>query len=73
MLMTFDQLDFVTYCIGSLAEYLHLGQTIVYRKLKESGILYGYIVPAYDVLHTYSGKRLTEELVEIMQEKGVLK
>ncbi|MBD5300426.1 MAG: DUF3791 domain-containing protein [Duncaniella sp.] len=71
--MTFNQLDFVTYCIGSVAEGLNIDQPTVYKMLKDSGILYGYIVPAYDVLHTYSGRRITEEITEIMHERGVLK
>ncbi|MBQ8969556.1 MAG: DUF3791 domain-containing protein [Bacteroidaceae bacterium] len=70
--MTFNQLEFTTYCIGAIAERLGLNQSIVYDKLHESGILSDYIVPAYDVLHTYSGKYLTDDLIEYMNEKGVL-
>ena len=32
----------------------------------------GYIVPSYDVLHTFSKEYLMDDLVEYMQEKGVL-
>jgi len=45
-------LEFVTYCIGKLSILLKLPQQEIYRRLKSSGILYGYIVPSYDVLHT---------------------
>lgn len=38
----------------------------------ESGILYGYIVPSYDVLHTFSSRYLVEDLTDYMREKGVL-
>ena len=44
----------------------------VYRRLKQSGILKGYIVPSYDVLHTFSKEYLMEDLTEYMREKGVL-
>lgn len=44
----------------------------VYRRLKESGILYGYIVPSYDVLHTFGPRYLMKDLKEYMREKGVL-
>lgn len=70
--MTFNQLDFATYCIGSLAEHLQMSQPTVYQKLKDSGILMGYIIPAYDVLHTYSGRYIVDELVAYMKEKGVI-
>lgn len=65
-------LEFVTFCIGKLSLFLGLPQQDVYRRLKESGILYEYIVPSYDVLHTFSSRYLLEDLSEYMKEKGVL-
>lgn len=65
-------LEFVTYCISKLAEVLNLSQREVYRRLKESGILDGYIIPSYDVLHTFSSRYLVEDLTEYVREKGVL-
>lgn len=44
----------------------------VYRRLKQSGILTGYIVSSYDVLHTFGKEYLMEDLTEYMREKGVL-
>ena len=51
---------------------LKLPQQEVYKRLKDSGILYDYIVPSYDVLHTFSSRYLMEDLTEYMREKGVL-
>ncbi|MDE6084598.1 MAG: DUF3791 domain-containing protein [Muribaculaceae bacterium] len=65
-------LEFVTYCISKLANKLRLSQNEVYCRLKQSGILYDYIVPSYDVLHTFSSRYLMEDLTEYMKEKGVL-
>ncbi|MBQ8154268.1 MAG: DUF3791 domain-containing protein [Prevotella sp.] len=65
-------LEFVTYCIGKLSVLLKLPQQEVYRRLKSSGILYDYIVPSYDVLHTFSSKYLMEDLNDYMREKGGL-
>lgn len=65
-------LEFVTFCIGKLSLFLGLPQQDVYRRLKNSGILYEYIVPSYDVLHTFSSRYLMEDLTEYMKEKGVL-
>lgn len=74
MLFMMDRkvLDFVTYCISSLSLHLNLTQKEIYRKLKDSGILYGYIVPSYDVLHTFGSRYLIEDLTEYMKKKGVL-
>ena len=65
-------MKFVTYCIAKLSAALKLPQQEVYQRLKSSGILYGYIVPSYDVLHTFSSRYLMEDLTEYMKDKGVL-
>lgn len=65
-------LEFVTYCISQLARILKLSQGEVYRRLNNSGILYEYIVPSYDVLHTFGSAYLMDDLTNYMKEKGVL-
>lgn len=65
-------LEFVTFCISKLSILLKLSQKGIYGRLKASGILYEYIVPSYDVLHTFSSRYLMEDLTEYMREKGVL-
>lgn len=67
-----NTLEFVTYCISKLAQKLQLSQREVYERLKRSGILYDYIVPSYDVLHTFSSRYLMDDLTDYMKEKGVL-
>lgn len=67
-----NTLEFVTYCISKLAHHLKLSQREVYCRLMSSGILYDYIVPSYDVLHTFSSRYLMEDLTDYMREKGVL-
>ena len=70
--MSRNNIDFVTYCIGNLARRLEMSASEVYRLLKQSGILMEYIVPSYDVLHTFGKEYLMEDLTEYMKEKGVL-
>ncbi|AKU70740.1 DUF3791 domain-containing protein [Prevotella fusca] len=65
-------LEFVTYCIGKLSVMLKLPQQEVYRRLKTSGILDEYVVPSYDVLHTFGSRYLMEDLTDYMNEKRVL-
>ena len=71
--MTFDQLDFTTYCIGALSEKLNLSQPVIFRMLKDSDILGSYIVPGYDVLHSYGSDYITDDLVSLMRERGLIK
>ena len=68
LIMDKKTLEFVTYCITKLSAQLKLPQKDVYLRLKKSGILYGYIVPSYDVLHTFSSRYLMEDLVDYMKE-----
>ena len=70
--MTFEKLDFALFCIGCLSERLNLNQTVVYDKLQQSGILQNYIVKGYDVLHTFDSEYITDEIIDYMNEKGVL-
>ncbi len=35
-------LEFVTYCISKLSQVLKMSQREIYRRLKQSGILYDY-------------------------------
>lgn len=70
--MNRDNIDFITYCVGNLSRRLGLNARDVYQRLKSSGILMGYIVPSYDVLHTFGKEYLMEDLIDYMKEKGVL-
>ena len=65
-------IDFINYCIGNLSRRLGLTPQDVYQRLKSSGILMEYIVPSYDVLHTFGKEYLMDDLTEYMKEKGVL-
>lgn len=65
-------LKFVTWLISKLSEYLEMPQNEVFRRLYKSGILYDYIVPSYDVLHTFGARYLMEDISDFMREEGVL-
>ena len=65
-------LEFVTFCISKLSILLKLPQEEIYSRLEKSDILYDYIIPSYDVLHTFSERYLMLDLAEYMKEKGVL-
>jgi len=70
--MKAEYLDFITFCVGSLAEALQKSASQVYHALRYSGILSDYIIPCYDVLHTFSKDYLVEELTEVLKERGAL-
>ena len=65
-------LEFVSFCISKLFILLKLPQEEIYSRLEKSGILNDYIIPSYDVLHTFSERYLMLDLTGYMKEKGVL-
>ena len=70
--MRLEHLDFITFCVGSLADALHWSASRVYGALRSTGLLMSYIIPCYDVLHTFSKDYLVEDLAEALREKGAL-
>lgn len=65
-------LEFVTFCIGAVAGRLRLSRNDVYGRLKRSGILDEYIIPSYDVLHTFGSGYVVDDITDLMMKKGVL-
>ncbi len=70
--MNADVLGFVTFCVGAVALSLRLPRNRVYALLKQSGILYDYIVPCYDVLHTFGSDYIVEDITNYMRKKGLI-
>ena len=66
-----DILEFVTYAIGSVAERVHKSPAEIYKLFMKLNIIAGYLIPAYDVLHTFGRQYLVDDLLDFMQEKGV--
>jgi len=71
--MTPEQSFFAVFCTEALADELGKPGNIVYKLLTEdSDILDNYILPCYDSLHTQGKDYIVRELVELMQEKGII-
>ena len=70
--MNSETLDFVIFCVSCVAERMKMSARDVYRKMSESGIISNYIIPCYDVLHTFSKQYITDDLISVMKEKWVV-
>ena len=66
-----DILEFITFAIGSVAERLQKSPSEIYKIFRQSNVIAGYLIPAYDVLHTFGRQYLVDDLLDFMQEKGV--
>ena len=67
-----DELEFVVFCIENIAIRLGKKSEAVYNALAEqSDIQNGYIIPEYEMLHTQSKEYIVEDIVNLMQERGI--
>lgn len=67
-----NELEFAVFCIENVAEKLGVDAARVYRAfIEKSDILYGYIVPEYEVLHTQSREYIVDDILDAMKERGV--
>ena len=69
--MNQEQLEFVLYCVEALSEDLGRDTIDIYEMLKDSDVLYGYVVPLYEILHTQGKEYIIEDIRDVISEKGV--
>lgn len=66
-------LEFSIFCVESLAERLNIDAEKIYKMLRfDTDILYSYIIPCYEPLHSQGKSYIVDDLVELMKVKGVL-
>jgi len=66
------ELEFAVFCIENVAAKLGVKAELVYQAFTEkSDILGGYIVPEYEILHTQSREYIVNDLLDVMEERGV--
>ena len=71
--MNARELEFTVFCIENVAERLGAKGDEIYKLLTEkSDILDNYIVPCYDTLHTQGKEYIVNDIVDYMQEKGLV-
>ena len=64
------KLKFVVFLLHVLAEAWHKMPSEVYAVLKGSGVLDGYILPSYDVLHTLGARYLVKDITGCVRDWG---
>lgn len=66
------ELEFAVFCIENVAAKLGVKAELVYQAFTEkSDILGDYIVPEYEILHTQSREYIVNDLLDVMEERGV--
>ena len=72
--MSGDQVEFAVFCIENVASKLGLSGAEAYQLLTgEQNILDEYIIPHCEILHTQGKEYIVNDILDYMQECGVLK
>lgn len=70
--VTDEQIEFAIFCIEGISERTELPPEKVFDLLtKQSDLLYSYIVPSYDTLHTQGKDYILDDILSVMSQKGV--
>lgn len=66
------ELEFAVFCVENVAAKLGVdGEKLYQAWTRQSNILYGYIVPEYEILHTQGKDYIVNDIIELMKERGV--
>lgn len=66
------ELDFAVFCIENVAIELGVNAEKVYDALTvKSDILNGYVIPCYEVLHSQSKEYITDDIISLMEKRGI--
>ncbi|MGG7165578.1 DUF3791 domain-containing protein [Clostridium ihumii] len=65
------ELEFTVFIINKLSDYLKKPVSEVYNILKDTNILDEYIIECYDVLHTLGSEYLMEDIIEVLEKRGI--
>lgn len=69
---TADELEFAVFCIENIAIRLGKNAEEIYQALTEkSDILNSYIIPEYEILHTQSKDYIVDDIISLMEERGI--
>lgn len=66
------ELEFAIFCIENVAQRLgESGEKVFFDLTVTSNILYEYIVPCYETLHTQDKEYIVDDILRVMKERGV--
>ena len=63
--------SFVIYIIHACANRWNLSPSAVYRTMKQTDCVSGYLAPHYDVLHTQGTEYVVDDIREYLKNRGV--
>ena len=68
-----EKTEFAVFCIENLAKKLGCSGYEAYCLLAEKSTILGdYIIPNYEALHTQGKDYIINDIIELMEEKGLV-
>lgn len=69
--MVQESFEFVMYMIHACANRWNTFPSVVYKKLKDSNCIQGYLIPCYDVLHTMGSESIVDDIELYLKKHGM--
>ena len=66
-----EQLKFSVFIINQISQVVKKPTAVVYKLLAQSGVLDDYIINCYDSLHTLGREYLVDDIIGLLQDRGV--
>ncbi|MBQ9326963.1 MAG: DUF3791 domain-containing protein [Solobacterium sp.] len=67
-----NKLEYIIFCIENIASSLNTDATVIYDELaKKSNILYSYVIPNYEILHTQGKDYIVNDVIDVMRKRGL--
>ena len=66
-----DAFSFVIYMIHACANHWKCSPSEVYKKMKSTDCIMGFLVPNYEILHTQSTQYIMEDIKEYLTIRGI--
>ena len=71
--MSQKETEFAVFCIENIADYLKISGKEAYDLLGvKSRLLFDYIIPSYEPLHTQSKHYIVREIIDMMRERRLI-
>jgi len=66
-----DTFSFVVYMIHACAAQWKQNPSEVYKNMKNTNCIKGFLTPNYEILHTQSTKYMVEDIREYLNVRGI--
>lgn len=70
--MNKDTFSFVVYMIHACANLWQKSPSEIYKNMKSTNCITGFLVPNYEILHTQSTQYVIEDIKEYFNVRGII-